>query len=85
MLHRFETFTSGDQSPAVVGKRLRVAATSVLNINVTAANLATFAETAVSWRRIVELEQRAAKLSQVIQDQHISFLLIIVKLNVLTA
>lgn len=46
-------------------KKLRIAATSILNINISAANLETFAETIVSWRRHIELEKKANKLNEV--------------------
>ena len=47
---------------------MRVAATSILNINITAANLDTFTETMVSWRRERELSQKAMTLTEVLYN-----------------
>lgn len=45
---------------------MRIAATSVVNINVSAANLETFIGTILSWRRQLDLEQKAKKINEVI-------------------
>lgn len=44
---------------------MRIAATSILNINFSAAGLETFLGGSVSWRRQLELEQKAIKLNEV--------------------
>ncbi|XP_028051145.1 uncharacterized protein LOC114255802 isoform X2 [Camellia sinensis] len=59
-IFKFETYDTNLQPPSRLGKRARVAATSILNINLSAANLDTFAETMVSWRRQREVEQKEA-------------------------
>ncbi|KAI7993232.1 putative vacuolar protein sorting-associated protein 13A [Camellia lanceoleosa] len=63
-IFKFETYDTNLQPPSRLGKRARVAATSILNINLSAANLDTFAETMVSWRRQRELEQKAMKFTE---------------------
>lgn len=46
----------------------------MLNINVTAANLERLVETIVSWRRMLEMEQKSAKLNEVIAFQILLFI-----------
>ncbi|XP_042475866.1 uncharacterized protein LOC122057714 isoform X2 [Macadamia integrifolia] len=60
-IFKFETYNNLDISSRV-GKRVRVAATSIVNVNISAANIETFAETIVSWRRQTEFEQKSVKL-----------------------
>lgn len=62
---RFETYDTNVHPPSRLGKRVRVAATNVLNINVSAANLETFVDSVLSWRTQLELEQKAIKLNEV--------------------
>lgn len=63
-IFKFDTYdTSTHQTPGL-GKTLRIAATTILNLNVSAANLDTFAEAVVSWKRLRELEQKAEKLNE---------------------
>lgn len=62
---RFETYDTNAHQQSRLGKRVRVAATNILNVNVSAANLETFAGSILSWRRQLELEQKAAKLNEV--------------------
>lgn len=64
-LFRFETYETNLHPTPGLGKRVRIAATSVLNINVSAANLETFSEAMLSWRRQNELEQKASKTNEV--------------------
>ncbi|XP_022721975.1 uncharacterized protein LOC111279261 isoform X3 [Durio zibethinus] len=61
-IFKFETYDTNVNSPARLGKRMRIAATNIVNINVSAANLDTLIETILSWRRQLELEQKATKL-----------------------
>lgn len=63
-IFKFETYDTNLHPPARLGKRVRVAATSILNLNLSAANLETLAETIVSWRRQMEFEQKAKKLNE---------------------
>lgn len=65
-LLRFETYDTNVQQPSKIGKRIRVAATNILNMNVSAANLEAFVGCILSWRRQLELEQKAAKLNEVL-------------------
>ncbi|KAJ9559357.1 hypothetical protein OSB04_013971 [Centaurea solstitialis] len=58
---KFETYETNEQSQSSLGKRARIAATSILNINISAASIDTLAETVVSWSRLRELEQKAIK------------------------
>ncbi|XP_074301933.1 uncharacterized protein LOC141633346 isoform X1 [Silene latifolia] len=69
-IFKFETYdTNLHQFPAL-GKRIRFAATSVLNLNVSAANLDTFAESLTSWKRQRELDQKAAKINEEAGGHH---------------
>ncbi|CAM9004161.1 unnamed protein product [Rhodiola kirilowii] len=61
-IFKFETYETGGSQLSENGKRVCVAATSILNLNISAANLETLAETAASWRRLTEFEDRAVKL-----------------------
>ncbi|GKV06822.1 hypothetical protein SLEP1_g18658 [Rubroshorea leprosula] len=61
-IFKFETYETNAHAPSRPGKRVRIAATNIVNINVSAANLETFVETILSWRRQLELEQRTTKL-----------------------
>lgn len=44
---------------------MHIAATNIVNINVSAMNLDTLIETILSWRRQLELDQKATKLIEV--------------------
>nr|XP_043635621.1 uncharacterized protein LOC122606820 [Erigeron canadensis] len=61
---KFETYDTNEQSQTRIGKRARIAATSILNINISAASIDTFAEAVASWRRLRELEQKAIKTEE---------------------
>lgn len=69
---RFETYDTNVHSPSEFGKTVRIAATSILNINVSAANLETFVGSILSWRRQLDLEQKAKKINEVIQSLHVA-------------
>ncbi|KAK1591812.1 hypothetical protein Q3G72_014066 [Acer saccharum] len=69
-IFKFETYDTNVHPPLRLGKRVRVAATNILNINVSAANLETFVETILSWRRQLELEQKAIKLNEEADNHH---------------
>ncbi|KAL3505576.1 hypothetical protein ACH5RR_030958 [Cinchona calisaya] len=60
-IFKFETYDTNLNSPSRVGKRMRVAVASILNINLSAANLETLMQTIISWRKQRELEQKAIK------------------------
>lgn len=67
-IFQVETYDGNVNPPSRPVKKLRIAATSILNINISAANLETFAETIVSWRRHIELEKKANKLNEEARD-----------------
>lgn len=69
-IFKFETFDTDAQSPVGLGKRIRISATSILNVNVSAANLESFVGSILSWRTQLELEQKASKLNAEIGGQH---------------
>ncbi|CAK7326271.1 unnamed protein product [Dovyalis caffra] len=69
-IFKFETYDNNVHPPSRLAKRVRVAATSILNINVSAANLETLIGTILSWRKQLELDQKAAKLNEVAGDHH---------------
>ncbi|KAI4335042.1 hypothetical protein L6164_013726 [Bauhinia variegata] len=60
-IFKFETYDANLHSQSSFGKRIRIAATSIVNVNVSAASLETFIESILSWRRQLELEQKATK------------------------
>lgn len=68
-IFKFETFETNAHAISKVGKRVRIAATNILNINITAANLETLGETILSWRRQLELEQKASKIEEEVGSQ----------------
>ncbi|XP_028786889.1 uncharacterized protein LOC114742843 [Neltuma alba] len=68
-IFKFEIYDTNAHSPSGLGKRVRVAATSILNVNISAANLETFVEGILSWRRQLDLEQKAMKLNEEIGGQ----------------
>ncbi|XP_058093613.1 uncharacterized protein LOC131239768 [Magnolia sinica] len=60
-IFKFETYETDINLQSRVGKRVRIAATSTLNLNISAANLETFSQSIISWRRQEELEQKSTK------------------------
>ncbi|XP_019418850.1 PREDICTED: uncharacterized protein LOC109329610 isoform X2 [Lupinus angustifolius] len=62
-IFKFETYDNTAQAPLGLGKRVRISATSILNVNVSAANLESFVGSILSWRRQLELEQKASRLN----------------------
>ncbi|KAK6930330.1 Vacuolar protein sorting-associated protein 13, DH-like domain [Dillenia turbinata] len=69
-IFKVETYDTSVRPPSRIAKRVRVAATSVLNVNVSAAGLETFTEAILSWRKQIEMEQKAAKLNEEAGTQH---------------
>ncbi|KAK1425949.1 hypothetical protein QVD17_14616 [Tagetes erecta] len=69
---KFETYDTNEEFQSKLGKRARIAATSILNINISAANINTFAETIASWRRLRELEQKAIKSEEEIRSHSVN-------------
>ncbi|KAM7259519.1 hypothetical protein ACFE04_015260 [Oxalis oulophora] len=63
-IFKFETYDTNIGASSRLGKKVRIAATSNLNINVSAANLETLVGTILSWRRQLELEQKAARQNE---------------------
>ncbi|KAL6634351.1 hypothetical protein ACP70R_027022 [Stipagrostis hirtigluma subsp. patula] len=59
-IFKFETYDTSEHPPSKVGKRIRVAATSPLNANLSSANLDLLIETLVSWRRQIDLEKKSS-------------------------
>ena len=62
---RLETYDVSEHPPKV-GKRIRVAATTPVNLNISAASLEALIETSVSWNRQNELETISSKKSEVV-------------------
>ncbi|CAN1281796.1 Intermembrane lipid transfer protein vps13A [Linum perenne] len=63
-IFKFETYDTNVHPPSRVAKRVRIAATSILNINISAANLETTVGTICSWRKQLELDEKATKLNE---------------------
>ncbi|KAL3812236.1 hypothetical protein ACJIZ3_013504 [Penstemon smallii] len=61
-IFKLETYDTDLKQPVRVGKRMRIAATSILNVNLSAANVDTLAQTMDSWRKQRELEEKAMRL-----------------------
>ncbi|KAL3831089.1 hypothetical protein ACJIZ3_019891 [Penstemon smallii] len=61
-IFKLETYDTDLKQPVIVGKRMRIAATSILNVNLSAANVDTLAQTMDSWRKQRELEEKAMRL-----------------------
>ncbi|KAK9139107.1 hypothetical protein Scep_008788 [Stephania cephalantha] len=57
-IFKFETYDTNASLPERIGKRIRIAATSILNLNLTAASLETFIETVTSWRKHMKIEKK---------------------------
>ncbi|KAK1259991.1 hypothetical protein QJS04_geneDACA015489 [Acorus gramineus] len=60
-IFKAETFAINESLPPRIGKRIRIAATSTVNINISSANLESLAESIISWRKQVELEKIPTK------------------------
>lgn len=75
--YRYETDDTGGNPLAGTETRVRVAATSILNLNITAANMEAFTGTVVSWRRQMELEERAIKLKEVGVLEHMTIQIVV--------
>ncbi|KAK4730781.1 hypothetical protein R3W88_023769 [Solanum pinnatisectum] len=63
-IFKFETYETNLHPPSRVGTRVRVAATSILNINLSAANLDVLGQAVESWRKQRELEKKAIKMKE---------------------
>lgn len=62
-IFKFETYDTNSSPPSKLGKRVRIAATSIVNVNVSAASLDNFVGSILSWRRQLDLEQKTTKLN----------------------
>ncbi|XP_015087740.1 uncharacterized protein LOC107031055 isoform X1 [Solanum pennellii] len=63
-IFKFETYETNLHPPSRVGTRVRVAATSILNINLSSANLDVLGQSVESWRKQRELEKKAIKMKE---------------------
>uniref|UniRef100_A0A0D9VFX1 C2 domain-containing protein n=1 Tax=Leersia perrieri TaxID=77586 RepID=A0A0D9VFX1_9ORYZ len=63
-IFKFETYDTSKHPPSKVGKRIRVAATSPLNVNLSSANIDLLVETLISWRRQIDLEIKSSIRNQ---------------------
>ncbi|KAK7363427.1 hypothetical protein VNO77_05570 [Canavalia gladiata] len=68
-IFKFETFNTNVQAPSGLGKRIRISATSILNVNISASNLQSFVGGILSWRQQLEFEQKASKLNAEVGGQ----------------
>ncbi|KAJ4956285.1 hypothetical protein NE237_013068 [Protea cynaroides] len=67
-IFKFETYKNNLDISSGVGKRVRVAATSIVNVNISAVTIETLAETIVSWGRQADFEQKSVKLNEDADD-----------------
>ncbi|XP_065863891.1 uncharacterized protein [Euphorbia lathyris] len=63
-IFKLETYDTNIHSPSRLAKKIRIAATSIVNINFSAANLEIFVGTILSWRKQLELDYKAIKLNE---------------------
>ncbi|KAM3341348.1 putative protein isoform X1 [Capsicum galapagoense] len=63
-IFKFETYETNLHPPSRVGTRVRVAATSILNINLSTANLDVLGQAVESWSKQRELEKKAIKIKE---------------------
>lgn len=63
-IFKVETYDTSEHPPSKVGKRVRVAATTPVNLNVSAANLEILTETLVSWSRHNDIEQKSSRKNE---------------------
>ncbi|PKA57778.1 hypothetical protein AXF42_Ash015155 [Apostasia shenzhenica] len=63
-IFKLETYNTNEHPPSKIGKRIRVAATSSLNLNFSASNLETIIEAFVSRRRQNDLEHKLSRKSE---------------------
>ncbi|KAH7682946.1 Vacuolar protein sorting-associated protein 13 [Dioscorea alata] len=63
-IFKFETYDTNGQSPNKIGKRIRVAATTIVNLNLSAASLEVLTETMVSWNKQNDLEQKLLRRNE---------------------
>ncbi|XP_057809782.1 uncharacterized protein LOC131024279 [Salvia miltiorrhiza] len=61
-IFKLETYETNLSQPVRIAKRVRVAATTILNVNLSAANVDTLAQATASWRKHRELEDKAMRL-----------------------
>ncbi|KAG0489289.1 hypothetical protein HPP92_008100 [Vanilla planifolia] len=64
-IFKLETFDTCLHPPSKIGMRLCVAATSSVNLNISAANLDMLMETIVSWERQNDLDQKLSRKAEV--------------------
>ncbi|XP_048235070.1 uncharacterized protein LOC8261314 isoform X2 [Ricinus communis] len=69
-IFKFETNDTNVHPPSRLAKRVRVAATSIVNVNLSAANLETFVGTILSWRKQLELDQKSRRLNEETGSHH---------------
>ncbi|PON64877.1 Phosphatidylinositol-4, 5-bisphosphate phosphodiesterase gamma [Parasponia andersonii] len=69
-IFKFETYDTNVNPPSKLGKRVRIAATTVVNVNVSAASLENVVGSILSWRRQLELEKKATRLNEEIGSLH---------------
>ncbi|XP_059076567.1 uncharacterized protein LOC131042467 isoform X2 [Cryptomeria japonica] len=58
-IFKYEAYAANPDLPLRVGKRIRITATNVVNLNITSANVETLISSILSWRKQVEHEQQA--------------------------
>ncbi|KAL6841988.1 hypothetical protein ACP4OV_028188 [Aristida adscensionis] len=63
-IFKFETYDTSEHPPSKVGKKIRIAATSPLNANLSSANIDLLIETLVSWRRQIDLEKQSSSKNE---------------------
>lgn len=67
-LNRFESYDISAEASLKVGKRFRITAANVVNINLSSAAVDALVGAALSWRKQGEFEQKARMVLQVVRQ-----------------
>lgn len=67
-IFKYEAYDAISDLPLRVGKRVRITATNVVNLNITSANVETLVGSILAWRKQVDHEQQARMAMQLEKD-----------------
>lgn len=68
-LTRFESYDISAEASLKIGKRFRISAANIVNVNLTSASVDALVGAALSWRKQVEFEEKARMVLQVVSNQ----------------
>lgn len=67
-IFKYEAYDANSDLPLRVGKRVRITATNIVNLNITSANVETFVGSILAWRSQIEHEQKARMAMRLEKD-----------------